>query len=90
MKSVLLIVGGRCFIKICKYVHYPEDLIERVAKEVPEAPWLPDAMRRKRIDICGPFLPINDDKRTEELTELRKRGLIASAKLFYMNKLIPE
>lgn len=75
MKSVLLIVGGRCFMKICKNVHYPEDLIERVAKEVPEAPWLPDAMRRKRIDICGPFLPINDDKRTEELTELRKKVL---------------
>jgi len=35
---VLLIVGGRCFMKICKNVHYPEDLIERVAKEVPEAP----------------------------------------------------
>jgi len=32
-------------------------------------------MRRKRIDICGPFLPINDDKRTEELTELRKKVL---------------
>ena len=75
MKSVLLIVGGRCFMIRCDKVHYPEDLIKRVAEEVPEAPWLPDAMRRKRINICGPFLPTNDDKRTEELTELRKKVL---------------
>ena len=63
------------FYEKCKNVIILRILIERVAKEVPEAPMASRCNEEKKNrHLWVLFLPINDDKRTEELTELQEKS----------------